>query len=71
MLAFMKTLASVILKFFRKPHRNFCSGFPSHLLVDFLKCKYDRRLSEQFSETEAAFEAPVIGGFLYAATSSL
>ncbi len=66
MLAFMKTLASVILKLFRKPHHNFRSGFPSLSLVDFIK-----RMYKIVHMIEAAFEEQVIGGFLYAATISL
>ncbi len=39
----------------RKPRHSFCSGFSLLSLVNFLQCKCHIRLSEQFSESQAAF----------------
>jgi hypothetical protein len=40
---------------FQKLHQNFCSGFPSRSLVDFILCTHHGGLSEQFSGSQAAF----------------
>jgi hypothetical protein len=57
-------------RIFPELHQNFSHGFSSLSQADFLKCT---RLSVQFPESQAAFETilSVIGGFLYAATSSV
>jgi hypothetical protein len=50
----------------RKPRHSFCSGFSLLSLVNFLQCTCHIRLSEQFSESQAAFGTTfrVTGGYL-------
>jgi hypothetical protein len=50
----------------------FCFSFPSLSLVDFLRCTFTGRISEQFSGSHAAFGITfrVTGGYLKARKSS-
>ncbi len=64
------SLKTLVLKGVPKATSEFLSGFPSLSLVDFLLCTYHSRLSEQFSESQAALGTTfrVTGGYLKAGT---
>jgi hypothetical protein len=57
---------------FRKPHQNFCFGFPLLSLVDLFLCTFIAG-SEQFSGSQAGYRTTFrdTGGFQKAGTSSL
>ncbi len=61
----------LLLKTFLKAASEFQSGFLLMIMVDFLQRMCQSRLSEQFSELQAAFGTTfrVTGGYLKAGTS--
>jgi hypothetical protein len=64
LLASIEIPATVIKKIVPKAASKFCSDFPYLSLVDFLKFISLRSISEQFSESKAAFGTILSEGFI-------